>query len=100
MAVVKWTPQSIRDINNIAEYISKDSVRYASLFVEKVFEKESLLTASVGIGRVVPEFENEHIRELLFERYRIIYRVVDENTVHILTVFHGSRILSQNSIVE
>jgi addiction module RelE/StbE family toxin len=100
MAVVRWTPQAIRDINDIAEYISKDSVRFASFFVEKIFEKETLFTASVRIGRIVPEFEDEHIRELLFERYRIIYRIVDENTVHILSIFHGSRTLNQSSIFE
>ncbi len=100
MVTVKWTPQSISDINAIAEYISRDSVRYASLFVEKIFDQESMFQVSVRIGRIVPEFENEDIRELIFERYRVIYRVVDEHSVHILSIFHGSRILSLNSIVE
>ncbi len=100
MAVVKWTPQAIKDIHDVAAYISNDSIHYASLFVSKIVEKESLFAASSRIGRKVPEFDDEDIRELLFERYRIIYRVVDENNVHILSIFHGSRILNQNSIFE
>jgi len=100
MAVVNWTPQAIRDINDIASFISNDSFQYASVFVRKIFEKERLIAASIRMGRVVPEFQDENIRELIFERYRIIYKVVDEENVHILSIFHGSRILNQNSIFE
>ncbi|MFA5834809.1 MAG: type II toxin-antitoxin system RelE/ParE family toxin [Bacteroidota bacterium] len=79
MAVVRWTPQAIQDINDIAEFIAKDSVRYASLFVLKVFEKELVLSFSIRLGRMVPEFDNENIRELIFQNYRIIYKVVNDD---------------------
>lgn len=43
-------------------------------------------------GRAVPEDEERLRRELIFEGYRIIYRV--ENTVvYILSVFEGSRLI-------
>jgi addiction module RelE/StbE family toxin len=100
MAVVRWTPQAIQDINDIAEFIAKDSVRYASLFVLKVFEKELVLSFSIRLGRVVPEFDNENIRELIFQNYRIIYKVVNDDRIDILSVFHGSRILNESSLFE
>ncbi len=37
MAKIKWTPQSLKDIDTIADFISKDSVHYARMFIEKVF---------------------------------------------------------------
>lgn len=33
MVEVKWANQSIEDINNIAEFIEKDSIRYPRLQV-------------------------------------------------------------------
>ncbi len=100
MAVVRWTPQAIHDINDIADYIAKDSVKYASLFVEKVFDKETVLSVSIRIGRVVPEFGDEKIRELIYQHYRIIYRIIADDRVDVLSVFHGSRMLSKDSIFE
>ena len=100
MAIVRWTPQAIQDIIDIAEYISKDSVRCASLFVVKIFEKESVLSVSVRVGRVVPEFGDENIRELIYQRYRIIYKVISGDRIDILSIFHGSRMLNEDSIFE
>jgi plasmid stabilization system protein ParE len=41
MVKINWTEFSLQDINNIAEYIAKDSQRYAELFVSNVFTKTS-----------------------------------------------------------
>ena len=43
-------------------------------------------------GRVVPEFGDDQIRELLAYSYRIIYRVL-EREVLIVAVVHGKRLL-------
>ena len=39
---------------------------------------------------MVPEAEQETIRELLYHNYRIIYRIKNE-IIEILTVVHGRR---------
>jgi plasmid stabilization system protein ParE len=49
------------------------------------------------IGRTAPEISNPDIRELLFKKYRIVYRV-NKNTVEILTVFEGRRLLRVDEI--
>jgi len=38
MVEVKWTIQAIDDIDNIAEYIAKDSIRYAKIQTERFFD--------------------------------------------------------------
>ncbi len=38
MAKIKWTPQSLEDIEAIANFITKDSNYYARMFTIKVFE--------------------------------------------------------------
>lgn len=44
------------------------------------------------LGRVVPELANPEIRELLFRKYRIVYRLKGKR-LEILTVFAGHRLL-------
>ena len=48
------------------------------------------------MGRVVPEFHDQFLRELIFQNYRIVYRVLDEG-VAILAVWHGAMDLSSRS---
>ena len=43
------------------------------------------------LGRIVSDFQDEAIRELIVEGYRVIYRLIGEDEVWILTVVHGSR---------
>jgi plasmid stabilization system protein ParE len=42
------------------------------------------------MGRTVLELANPNIRELIFKRYRIVYRL-KANCIEILTVFEGHR---------
>ena len=48
-------------------------------------------------GRIVPEFGQEYIREIIFGSYRIVY-LVGEEEVSILTVFHSSRLLKVSDL--
>ena len=47
-------------------------------------------------GRVVPEFNNENLRELIFRNYRIIYELASEKQIHILSIHHHARLISNN----
>ena len=97
MVEISWTSQSIDDLNNIAEFIAKDSPKYARLFIEKVFDRSEILVTHPNSGRVVPEIKDESIRELIFNSYRIIYKFYSKR-VDILTVHHGSRLLKNSPL--
>jgi len=43
-------------------------------------------------GKVVPEFNKEYIRELIRGNYRLVYQIVGENRIDILTVHHCARL--------
>jgi plasmid stabilization system protein ParE len=47
------------------------------------------------IGPVVPEFQLENLRELIVEKYRVLY-LVREDVCTIVAVIHGSRDLTQH----
>ncbi len=93
MAKIIWSPQSLDDLENIADYIAKDSPYYASSVIENIIESVENLSLFPQIGRKVPEAADENIREILYKRYRIIYQF-REDTVEILTIFHSSQLLN------
>ena len=85
-----WSPESLEDIESIAEYIARDSRFYAESTVNKIFEAAQPLLRHPELGRVVPEINNENMREVFVSQYRIIYQFRDKE-IHILTVIHGKR---------
>ena len=59
MAQIVWTETALNNINDIAEYISLDSVFYAEQFVRKIFIATYKLEKHPNIGKVVPELFQE-----------------------------------------
>ena len=64
MAKIKWTFQALEDIGSIANYIARDSFRYANIFVINVFEAVERLEIFPKSGRIVPEINRKEIREI------------------------------------
>jgi len=93
MAEIVWTESALNDLDVIGEYIAKDSVRYAELTVAKLFESPDILETHPLAGKMVPELQNEAIRQLIIGSYRIIYQVDDDFRIEILTVHRSSRLL-------
>lgn len=89
---IVWSPRALDDVDSIAAYISRDSPAYASAVVEKIIKSTRTLQKFAFSGRIVPELENEFIRERFVYSYRVIYRI-QENTVTITAVIHGNRLL-------
>jgi plasmid stabilization system protein ParE len=47
---------------------------------------------------VVPEINDESVRELLMGNYRIIYRIISLERIDILTVHHSAKLLRSELI--
>ena len=87
---VIWSHEATIDLEEIAEYIARDSSFYAATFVRGICQASRLLTEFAKRGRVVPELSDSDIRELLVREYRLIYRI-EESRVVILAFVHGTR---------
>jgi toxin ParE1/3/4 len=96
MAKVNWTKQAIKDVDKIAEFIAKDSEHYAKIQVGRFFDAVKVLEKHPLSGKMVPEKQENLIREIVLGNYRIIYRIVSEEKIDILTVHHSKRLLSNN----
>ena len=93
MVKVVWTDSAIHDLNDIGEYIAKDSERYAQLTVERLFNSIDILESHPLSGKMVPEFENDKIRELIRFNFRIVYKVVDNYRIDIISVHRCERLI-------
>jgi len=93
MVKVVWTDSAIYDLNDIGEYISKDSVKYAELTVERLFKAVDILEDFPDAGKMVIELNDKSIRELIRGSYRIVYRNKSIDRIDILTVHNSARML-------
>jgi toxin ParE1/3/4 len=100
MVKIIWTQRSLNDLKSIAEYIAKDSVKYASLTLQRILDVTNYLETNPRIGRMVPEVgKNDKIREIIFGNFRIIYKISGSQIIHILTVHHSARRLRQTTLI-
>jgi addiction module RelE/StbE family toxin len=91
-AQLAWSPEALEDVEQIAEYIERDSPWYAQAVVARLFEAAGTLIDFPLRGRIVPELRNEAIRERFVYSYRLIYRV-EAARVMVVAVVHGHRLL-------
>jgi len=87
---VIWTETAWADLEEVADYIGKDSPHYAAAFVRETRDVARALGSLGERGRVVPEFNESSIRELFVRNYRLIYRIRGES-VYIIGFIHGAR---------
>ena len=91
---IEWTEPAISDLEGIRDYIGRDSEYYASRFTGRIIEAVERLAYFPEMGRRVPEAEEENVRELLFQNYRIMYRF-ESHHILVLTVINAARDISQ-----
>ena len=65
MVRIRWTDQSIRDLRDIYDFISRDSKKYAKHQVIRIQVKTKLLRKAPRAGRMVPEIADPAYRELI-----------------------------------
>ncbi len=70
--VLVWNDLALKELQDIWDYISRDSVRYADITYNKIWNSVQILKRNPRIGRVVRELETENIREIIVFPYRII----------------------------
>jgi len=91
MVQIKWLREAKEDLKDIYAYISKDSEKYAKRQVNRIWERTLILKQQIRSGKEVEELNRKDVRELIEGPYRIIYRIIDEESVHILMIHRSSR---------
>ncbi len=85
-----WSEPALADIESIRDYIRRDSEFYAGRFVNRIIEAVESLAELSARGRLVPEADDPNTKELLFQNYRIMYRIESAQII-ILAIVHAAR---------
>ncbi len=90
---VHWTDAAMADLQSIQAYIARHSVQYAQGMVTRIFIRTDLLSDHPRLGAMVPEYEDETLRELFEHPYRIVYRLVSDDRADVVAVVHAARLM-------
>ena len=89
---VVWTKSAKEDLKQLVEYISEDNPAAAEHFGLAIIEKIETAGKFPRIGRVVPEEDQEFLRELPYSPYRLIYEIHDDTRiVYVVRIWHSYR---------
>ena len=72
---VHWTETAEKHLDSIYRYIAQNSPEYANHMVDRLTARSQQIAAFPLSGRSVPEFEVQHVREVIEGSYRIIYYI-------------------------
>jgi len=88
--MIRWSPRAAANLEEICSRIGRDSERYATVFATRIMAAVRSLERFPRLGRVVPEYNDENIREVFCLAYRVIYRL-KPGAVEIAAIRHGAR---------
>ena len=91
---VIWAPRALERVAEAVEYIAQDHPAAAVAWIDRLFERVALLEDQPLQGRQLPEASRPDLREVLYGRYRVIYRVYNGKELHVLTVKHQRQLLT------
>ncbi len=87
-----WSPAARDDLRDIVRFIARDNQRRAESFGYELMTRTDILHDHPEAGRIVPEYRNPRIREIIYRPYRIVYRLdIERHLVEIARVWHGER---------
>ena len=85
-------PSADADLANIVTYIARHNPKAAEKLGNLLIARAESLARFPEMGRVVPEFQDKNLREIVIRSYRIIYRLRQVNqSVEIVRFWHGAR---------
>ena len=90
---ILFSHSALSDLEAIKEYYLQEGVPHiGEEFVISIINHIQTLKQHPDIGRLVPEFDNPKIRELIHPPFRVVY-LREKTAVHIIRVWRSERIL-------
>lgn len=100
MRTVRFSARALRDLSEIQAFVAADNPHAAAVLTTALLARVAILATFPEAGRVVPEWSDPSVRELIEGNYRIIYRVgagqgPTTETLDVVTVAEGHRRLKR-----
>ncbi len=95
-----WTAQAAARLAAIRAYIAADSPEAARRHMMLLVSKGNALVEFPRIGRRVPERPEGDLREVIVKGYRIVYRLLGDDILEVVTVLEGHRLLRDEELAD
>jgi plasmid stabilization system protein ParE len=90
---ITFAESAFRDIEAIrAWYAEQNVASVGERVIREIISSVERLAHFPESGRIVPEFENPNLREVIHPPFRIVYRL-EENKVKIVRVWRSEKLL-------
>ena len=87
-----WSPSARLDVKDLCLFIQQRDALAARRFAGRMFDAVERLADFPTSGRVVPEFGDPTIREVICRPCRVVYRIRElTKSVEILRVWYAAR---------
>ena len=90
-----WSSRALQDLDGICSYIARDSIYHAQYLAEQIFKIAESIPEFEMMGRIVPEFSTENLRERIYGNYRIVY-LIQKTSIEIVTIHHSAMLLPED----
>jgi toxin ParE1/3/4 len=91
MVEVIWAVRAYEHLNQIGEYIGKDSPFQARRVVQLIIKETNRIHDNIRIGHMIPELRDDNFREIKVFSYRILYKILTQEKAAIIGIVHSRR---------
>jgi toxin ParE1/3/4 len=92
-ARISLSESAVADLESIRDwYVSQDAAEAGDRLVREILAVLDQLTEFPASGRIVPEFEQPWLRELIRPPFRIVYRL-DGDRIRVVRVWRSERLM-------
>lgn len=89
---VRLSRSARSDVEDIVRYISSDNPHRAVIFGAFLIKHTERLGRFPELGRIVPELNDDSIREIIVRAYRVVYRVDHrQQLIEVIRFWHAGR---------
>lgn len=94
---LRWSRHALRHLDEIGTFISRDSPGAAQQWITRLRERARKAARVPRAGRIVPEVQQEDVREVFLGNYRVLY-LVRGDAIRVLSVLEGHRELRTEDV--
>jgi plasmid stabilization system protein ParE len=90
---VRFAESAVADLEELKLwYVEQEVPGVGDRFISEIFQRIEVLSDNPDIGRVVPEFDQPFLRELIHPPFRIVYKR-EPKRVRIVRIWRSERLL-------
>ncbi len=91
---ILFSESALRDLEDLKIFYIEEGVpEIGEKFIVKIIKHIETIPDNPKIGRKVPEFNLENIRELIHGLFRIVY-LLEKKLIHVIRIWRSERLLS------